>query len=86
MAGGMINTGTMAIKVAAIPACVFCMASRENDTPRNGPKTDPRVILFIAEVFLIASPTFLHRFMIKNKMVNPAIPANTRIWEEANAS
>lgn len=48
MDGGIINTGTIAISVAAIPVCVYLMAINENETPRKGPKNEPRAIRFIA--------------------------------------
>ena len=47
-AGAMIRTGTIAMMVDAIPVWVWATARSEKETPRKGPKKDPRAILCIA--------------------------------------
>lgn len=48
IAGAIINTGTIAIIVDAIPVSVFATASNENDTPKKGPKKEPVVMPIMA--------------------------------------
>ena len=53
--GRIMNTGTNAMKVEAIPVLVCCMANKESVIPRNGPKkapteTDPMPLLSLSEM------------------------------------
>ena len=60
MEGGMINTGTMAMMVDAMPVLVYLIARSEKETPRKGPKNEPVVIPIIPFEFLNAENTFFH--------------------------
>ena len=85
-AGGMMSTGTMAMMVAAMPARVFWTASKEKETPRKGPKRDPREIIRMA-CRLCKAPIILgHQRITRIIIKNPIMPAMTLIWEEAKAS
>jgi len=85
-AGGMISTGTIAMMVAAIPARVCCTANSENETPRKGPKMEPRVIRCMADRFFRALKICDQRFVKKKMMKKPMIPVITLICVEAKAS
>jgi len=84
--GAIIKTGVIDINVAAIPACVCCTASSENETPRNGPKNAPRVIRFIAGIFLTAALNRGHRFIKVRTNTKPITPVSTLICEAEKAS
>ena len=40
--------------VEATPEVVYFTASKEKETPKNGPNKAPMIILFIAETFITA--------------------------------
>ncbi len=76
----MIRIGTIAMMVDAIPAEVYFIAIRENDTPRKGPKKDPVVMAVIPFRSFRAAKTVFHlpeRVMISMK---PIMPVMILIW------
>ena len=78
--------GTMDMMVEATPVVVFCMANKEKDTPKNGPKKAPREVSFIADLFFMPESIFGQAFKGKKSTVKPTIPAKIRIWVAAKAS
>ncbi len=77
--GGIISIGTIAIIVDAIPVEVYFIATRENETPRNGPKNDPVEMAIIPFLFLNAWDIDFHRPVKLIIIIKPIIPAIIRI-------
>lgn len=77
--GKSMNTGTVAIKVDAIPKEVYLNATIPNDTPRKGPKKEPITNALLA--FLSVNPLGIlpHFFKIEISIAKPIIPVITRI-------
>jgi len=71
--------------VAAIPVAVYLTATSEKETPRNGPKKDPSVIVRIAFLSRKAEPILGHNPMSEITTQNPAVPAMIRICDAAKA-
>jgi len=82
----MIKTGTRDMMVDAIPVSVNFTASRENDTPRKGPKKEPVTMPDIPLLFLKALCTLGHLPIMVTMSANPAIPEIIRIWVAAKGS
>lgn len=80
IAGGIINIGTVAMIVDAIPVAVNLIEYRDMDTLRNGPKNDPMVMLVMPFLLLKANSVCFTR---PNRIIialNPIIPVIIRIW------
>ena len=82
----MIKMGTSDMMVAAIPVSVYFTASRENDTPRKGPKKDPVIMPVIPFLLLRASRTLAHFPISVTITINPTIPEMIRICVDAKGS
>ncbi len=75
IATGISSTGVIDVNVEATPGLVCCMASNDNEIPKNGPKNEPSVINFIALFSLNAAKNEDQLPLIEKSITNPTIPA-----------
>ena len=86
IATGINNTGVIEVSVDATPGLVCCIASNDNEMPKNGPKKEPSVIYAMACFSLNASKNDFQLPLMVNNIVNPMIPAMSLICVAAKAS
>ena len=72
---GIISIGVIDVIVETIPVGACCTANKPNETPINGPKSEPIEIDLIACVSVKAEYTFFHLFVMVITSANPIIAA-----------